>query len=223
MSHAVELIANAISPVEAPAPEVPSAHGICCVTGAETECVPRATVMDNGFTGQALLRAPLSPWVSVVAARTLRYRPERSSSWWCDGSRFVALRRPDVRRLVIEEPPTATRWVGYVTTSYKKHGALTAPVNVSPRAVWMFELVLADCSDRAWLAEAWARLRAMQDAGWPRPVLETLMPASGLLTRLDWRVWDDFERWARPHAQGGRYRLLCYLLPSRDERQAMAA
>lgn len=222
MSHAVELIAGALSLDEAPMPASASSRGVCCVTGAETDCVPRASIMDNGFTGQALLRAPLSPWLSVAAARTLRYRPERSSSWWCDGAGFVALRRPDVRRLVIDEPTTATRWAGYVTTSYKKHGSLTAPVNVSPRAVWMFEQIAADMTDRGWAEDAWTRLRAMQDAGWPRPVLEDLNPSPWLLSKCGWPTWRDFAAWAQPHVAGGRYRLLCYLLPSKDELTAAA-
>jgi len=217
MNHAVELIASALSLDTAPRPEGDVTRGVCCVTGVETECLPRKLVMDKGFTGQALLRAPLSPWLSVAAARVLRYRPERSSSWWCNGQAFVALRRPDVRRLVIDEPPTAARWAGYVTTSYKKHGSLTTPVNTVSRAVWMFEQIPADCSDRAWVNDAWARLRAMQDAGWPRPVLEDLRPSAWLLGKLGWPPWRDFEAWARPHVEGGRYRLLCYLLPSKEE------
>jgi hypothetical protein len=218
--HAVALLASALSLNAAPGPETAPTRAVCCVTGLEGPCVPRGAVMDNGFTQQAQLRAPLSPWLSVDAARVLRYRPERSSSWWCDGATFLPLRRPDVRRFVIEAPPTSVRWAGYVTTSYKKHGAFGAPVNVEGRAVWLFETRLADCSDRSTVVETWARLRAMQDAGCPRPVLETLDASPWLIGKLGAARWLAFERWARPRVQGGLYQLCSYLLPSKDERRA---
>jgi hypothetical protein len=216
MDHAVELLgASKASP---PLQDVDGdrVFGICCITGKETECVDRGAFLGKSFTAQSELRAPMSPLIGVTAARVLSYRPERGSSWWCDGKMFVPLRRVDVRERVLC-PIGADRWAGYATTSYKKHGALRAPVNTGKRRVWLFENVLADLSDEAWAFECWKRLTDMQLAGWPRPVLEDLDPSPGMMIKLALKGWTEFERWARRYRESGAYQFLCYLLPSQKE------
>lgn len=216
MAHAVELIA-ATSP-SPPLPEVEGERttGICCVTGVETECIPRRDFLGHSFTAQSELRAPLSPLIGVGAARVMSYRPERGSSWWCDGNTFVPLRRLDVRERVLHHIEV-TQWAAYATTSYKKHGALRAPVNTGSRRVWLFENALADCTDVGFVSECWQRLTTMQGYGWPRPVLEDLQPSPGLMSKLALKGWTDFERWARRYQVSGTYQFLCYLLPSQKE------
>jgi hypothetical protein len=211
MAHAVELIAACL-----PAVEQSTERGICCVTGSEADCIPRGDVFGKSFTAQSELLAPLSPLIGVAAARALSHRPERSSSWWCDGRVFVPLRRTDVRERVLNHVEAA-QWCGYATTSYKKHGSLRAPVNTGRRRVWLFESVFADCSDVVWIADCWERLTDMQSEGWPRPVLEDLDPSPGMLAKLSVRDWLPFERWARRYQSAGAYKFLCYLLPSQKE------
>jgi hypothetical protein len=211
MDHATDLIAACL-----PNSEQITVRGICCVTGRETDCIPRGDAFGKSFTAQAELRAPTSALIGVAAARALSYRPERSSSWWCDGKTFVPLVRADVRERVLRHVD-ADRWAGYATTSYKKHGALRAPVNTSSRRVWLFENMLADMSDATFVEECWGRLTEMQKAGWVRPVLESLDPSPGLLAKLGALWWMKFEQWARPFAKGQTYQFLCYLLPSQKD------
>lgn len=211
--HAVDLIASAIGIATFGAEG--GETGICCVTGEVTECIPRDLLLGRSFTAQALLRAPGSNRLGMKAATTLRHKPARNSSWWCDGESFIPLRRVNVREMVLR-PRLAPAWAGYATTSYKKHGALLAPVNTGTRAMWLFETSIVDCQPGA-TVEAWARLREMQDAGWPRPVLEDLDPSPWLLAKLDSRAWMRFESWARPRMLSPLYRFLCYLLPSKNE------
>lgn len=213
--HAVTLLASSLTELEAPTPKAESA-GICCVTGEPQAAMARADILGKSFTNQAVLRAPMSPLIGIDAARVLRFGPARKGSWICDGETFTPLRRQAVRTRVLGGV-TAPRWAGYITTSYKKHGALLAPVNTGGSQRWLFETEIADCSDRASIADAWERLRAMREAGWPRPVLEDLSPSPWLLGKLGPLGWLSFERWARPHFRGVTYRLLCYLLPSQEE------
>lgn len=119
------------------------------------------------------------------------------------------------RALVIDAPPLWP-WAGYVTTSYKKHGALRALVNHNSTQRWLFEMDVVDCSDRAKVADWWERLRSTRVAGIPRPVIETLDCSVHLMSKHA-ALWREFERWARPRVNAPLYRLLTYLLPSEEE------
>jgi hypothetical protein len=171
----------------------------------------------------------MSDRVGLAAWRVLTYtvvhtnpakqrdlRPLQQSSWICDGEAVMPLDRQAVRRHVLDGV-VAAQWAGYVTTSYKKHGVLRAPVNTGRRQVWLFELLLVDCSDRPAVASMWERLRVAQDAGIPRPLIESLDIAPAYMAKIGWRLWRDFEVWARPRYRSPLYLFLTYLLPSREE------
>ncbi len=210
---AIDLIARAL-----PAQSTPDdlQDGICCVTGQSTATVPRKLVIKSSFTNLDCLRAPLSDRAGLAAWRVLNYPPARQSSWICDGVTFRKLTRVDVRGLVLSGV-SAEAWAGYITTSHKKHGVLWTPVNQGNRQVWLFETLLVDCTDRVAVADHWQRLRAAQDAGVSRPLMESLEIYPGYIEKVGWRNWTAFERWARPRLQSPLYRLLVYLLPSKEE------
>lgn len=213
---AIDLIAGAL-PSETP-PEEPT-PGLCCVTGAECATIARKHVVKPSFTNLDLLRAPQSDRAGVAAWRVLNHAPARQSLWWCDGHELRLLKRVDVRALVLDGV-TASQWCGYATTSYKKHGALRAPVNSGARQLWLYEMLVVDCSDRDQVAETWARLRTAQDAGIPRPLIEALDIAPAYMAKIGWRIWRDFEAWARPRMKSPLYQFLTYLLPSQEELKA---
>jgi len=223
---AIDLIAAALPPE--PPPET-SEEGVCCVTGALCQTVARRHAILDSFTGLDLLRAPMSDRVGVAAWRVMTYSvphhdptkkrdlcPLRQSHWVCDGRTVEYMDRKQVRGAVLDGL-AAAQWAGYVTTSYKKHGSLLAPVNTYGRQVWLWETRRVDCSDRVAVADTWARLRAAQDAGIPRPLIEHLDIAPGYMAKIGWRVWRDFEAWARPRMRSPLYEFLTYLLPSMEE------
>lgn len=223
---AIDLIAAAL-PQETP-PEPPT-EGVCCVTGATCPTINRKHVIKPSFTNLDLLAAPGSDRVGVAAWRVMTHSvphedpakkrdraPLRQSHWLCDGRTVDYMDRQGVRQMVLSGV-SAPCWAGYVTTSYKKHGALLAPVNTCGRAVWLWETRLVDCTDRAAVADTWARLRAAQDAGIPRPLIEHLDIAPGYMAKIGWRVWRDFEAWARPRTLSPLYQFITYLLPSQEE------
>lgn len=220
MSHAALLIGQALDLAD---PDYPTevaalarAPGRCCLTGADGETVPRKEVLGKSFVDGALLAAPDSDRLGLPAALALRYKWERMSSWICTADAFRRLDRQGVRAAVLSDPP-ATPWAGYATTSYKKHGALRAPVNGPGRAVWLFENRRVDCSDRAQLAEWWGILSTARRDGLPRPVIEDLEPGAKCLADYGLARWLEFEAWARPRKRAALYALLCYLLPSEEE------
>ncbi len=218
--HPVNLIARALSPDDPDRPASPDgiALGTCCVTGEECNTVPRRAVLGRSFTDGATLAAPASPRIGLDAYTALRYKWERMSSWRCDGETFLRLDRLGVRNAVLNPVPVPRRpWAGYATTSYKKHGALRAPVNDATSAVWLFESRLVDCSDPRRVQAWWQCLIGAQRRGFSRPVLETLDCPPVLLRQGGLREWLAFERWARPRYRSALYAFLCYLLPSKKE------
>jgi hypothetical protein len=216
----IDLIASALPP-ETP-PETP-VDGVCCVTGATCPTVSRRHVIKPSFTNLDFLRAPDSDRAGVAAWRALTYKWERMSSWTCNGKTFERLDRKGVREHVLTRDEILAPCAYYATTSYKKHGALLAPANPPGRRVWLFEMRLVDCSDLNAVADMWARLRAAQDAGIPRPLIEHLDIAPGYMGKIGWRVWRDFEAWARPRMLSPLYEFLTYLLPSQEELKCSAA
>lgn len=219
--HTIHLIASAIASEAREQPPPPIEPGICAVSGEHaSRCIHRRHLLGKSFTSQSLLRAPSSQHVSVDAWAALTYRPERQSSWWCDGSMFTALNRAGVRSLIIDHPPSSPRWAGYITTSYKKHGALLAPINSGSRAVWQFELIRVDCSDRVTLLEWWQHLRRAQDQGISRAAMTSLEISPGILAHLGLPAWQAFREWAADKYRSALYSLLVYLLPSLEEIKA---
>lgn len=202
-------------------------EGVCCVLGTIEPCIDRSHAVKPSFTNLDLLRAPNSDRVSVRAWRALTHSvpaaegkkrdtfPLMQSSWVCDGKNVIYLNRQAVRSLVLDGV-SADRWCGYVTTSYKKHGCLRAPVNRGGSQRWLFELNVVDCSDRSKVADWWERLRTTREAGIRRPVIETLDCSVQLMAK-HLLVWRGFEPWARTRHQSPLYRFLTYLLPSQEE------
>jgi len=216
--NAMDLIAGALDPL-AP-PETPQ-EGVCCVTGERGPTIARKHVIKPSFTSCDLLRCPGSDRASVSAWRTLTYKWERMSSWICDGAAFTRLDRQGVRAHVLAEEAPGLPTVCYATTSYKKHGSLLTPVNGLGSRVWVFETRLVDCTNRARVSDIWGRLRAAQDAGIARPLIESLDISPSYMGRLGWRVWQEFDKWARPLMRSPLYVFLTYLLPSKAELKAM--
>jgi len=212
---ALELVSDAIGD-DAEALPCTLEDGICCFTGVQGPTVPRGKLVSNSFTARDLMRRPDSGRVGVPAWRALRYRPQRMSSWLCAGGKFHKLDRKGIRDQIlngVNEYP----WAGYVTTSYKKHGALVAPVNSGGSQLWRFEAVTVDCSDRKRLAEWWEHLNHWLRAGIVRSVLESgrcspyAIKCAGVQEAL------AFDRWAADKWRSPLYQFLCYLLPSQEE------
>ncbi len=210
-------------------PPEPAKLGLCCVLGTEGPSIDRKHAIKTSFTNLDLLRAPNSDRVSLAAWRVLTHSepaaegkkrdtfPLMQSSWFVSHEMgLVKLDRIGVRRLVIEGIRAQGPWAGYVTTSYKKHGALRAPLNTGEPQRWLFELDVVDCSDRQKVQDWWQIMRATRTAGIPRPVMESLDCSVHLMSK-HLRLWLDFERWARDKWQSPLYRFLTYLLPSQEE------
>jgi hypothetical protein len=197
------------------------------------ETIDRKYGILSSFTNFDLLRAPNSDRIGLDAWRVLTYRvphpggkkrelrPLQQSSWLCDGKSVELLDRSGVRKNVLNGVITKC-WAGYATTSYKKHGALRAPVNSGKQQMWLWETVLVDCTDRAVVGEYWRMMRSAQDAGIHRPLIESLDISPGYIAKLGWRRWRDFEHWARPRHRSVLYRFIVYLLPSMEELKNVA-
>jgi hypothetical protein len=143
--------------------------------------------------------------------------PERQACWWCDGKEFRIVRKPEMRKIVLDGSPT-TPWAMWITTSYKKHGSVRARVNRAGFGVIAFDERLVDTS-KDWLVNQWwENLNAALAAGISRTVIETLDCPAHIMRECTLPVWMAFEHWARPVHQSSLYALLCYLLPSKEER-----
>lgn len=214
-----DLIASAIKAEWEELPEAPS-RGICCVTAAECDTIARKHCIGPSFTDHGTLRAPGSLRIGVAAYQALKYKWERMSLWWCDGETFRRLNRQDARELIIGAGYASPAWSGFVTTSYKKHGCLRAPVNTGGRAVWLFDSVLVDCTDHARLSVWWETMRQAQRDGIGRQSMETLDIPVGILAQIDQCAWVKYRSWASDKIRAPLYQLLCYLLPSQEELKA---
>ncbi|GBL46269.1 hypothetical protein SFMTTN_2082 [Sulfuriferula multivorans] len=216
--HAVDLIYSALDPDNPEYPVLPGdpVDGICCITGQSGPCLPRKSLLGPSFTTGDLLALPGGTQVGVAAYVALKYKWERMGAWICDGKTFRRLDRQGVRAAVLGAVPKRP-WAGFATTSYKKHGALLAPVNNRDRNVWLWNVEHIDCSDREQVVELWDALNAALRAGIGRTVIESLDCPAWLLERIGLDVWLAFVRWARPHHKSGLYRFLTYLLPSQEE------
>jgi len=215
--HAVNLIAQAIRTSEdCPALPCEPADGLCAVTGERGPCVPRKMLLGKSFTNADLLAAPESDMVSSDAYIALKYKWERMSSWWTDGHIFRRLKRTDCREIILQGSEN-TPWAMYITTSYKKHGAMKAPVNAAGFGTVLFENRLVDISEDWVVADWWERLNAALHAGIGRTVIESLDCPAHIMRKATLPLWMEFERWARPRHNSALYALLTYLLPSKEE------
>jgi hypothetical protein len=189
--------------------------GLCCVTGIECDTFPKSTGIKPSFTQLDLLLAPDSERIGVDAFKCLNYRPLRSC-WHVDESGLAEANKALARSVIFSESRQSP-WAMYMTTSYKKHGVLRAPVNTGNQCRILFENVIADFSNRSEVKAWWDTLRAVQDAGLPRSVIESVDIDVYLINKLGWRMCEDFRAWATPKKASPLYQFLAYLLPSKEE------
>lgn len=223
--HAIDLLAASLDNDHIPPHGEQVAHGTCCITAADGPSIPRAALLHKSFTDGRDLLAPGSDRVGLNAWKAFMwneprgkrgFHPERMSSWLCTADKFTCLDRAGVRAAVLGDPPPVP-WAGYATTSYKKHGALRAPVNTTSTCLWLFETRVVDCTDRARVASYWRELTGWQAAGISRPILETLDCPVHVLRKIGMNTWMTFFEWALPIHRSPLYAFLCYLLPSKKE------
>ena len=215
--HSIILIAAGLSEEEAPLPGVVSEIERCCVTGEMLQCVPRRLVIKDAFSNYDLLKAPGSEFVSVDAYRVLRHRPERMSSWFCDGEHFSKITRKEVREIVLNMRYPNRPWSMYVTTSYKKHGSLWTRVNSGVKRIVRFEQIDVDLSDHGFVMDTWNRIYRERMSGMSRRTIETLRCPIHVLSNHGIVRWMSFYDWALPRITSPVYNFLGYLLPSKEE------
>jgi hypothetical protein len=227
---AYNLISQALRREQKDLPPLPyeSIEAVCCVSGERTRCLKRKDVLGKTFTNGDVLKAPDSQYAGVDvfyawyygyyanAGKKREKRPERMSSWFCDGETFEELDRQGVRDKVLSELMPDV-WAGYATTSYKKHGSLLAPVNSGQKRVWLFEEQRVDCSDYDKMMDWWDVLNEALRSGFGRSILESLECPPYLISKIGVKAWIAFEQWARDKWQSSLYAFLCYLLPSQEE------
>ena len=212
--HALQLIGRQIKEHWKPLPAEPTKQ-TCCVSGDFCDCVPRKKTFSAAFTAQSLLAVPESQYVSAEIWQAMKYRPTRSS-WVISESGFQKLTRINAREYVLDNqlsPP----WAGYISTSYKKHGGLIAPLNSASKAVWLFEMIPVDCSDKEKVSRWYAILDGALRNGINRPIIESLDISPLYIPKIGVEKWMKFEAWAKPKINDPLYKFLTYFLKSQAE------
>lgn len=185
---------------------------VCCLTGTRQKCIQRKDCIGENFTTQSVFAAPDSDSIGVRAFFALKHGKESLSSWIVSEDALVLLNRTEALSMILC-PPTTKRWAAYITTSYKKHGCLVAPVNNQGSARVAFETEVVDIHGPTPANEIYSRLRYFMDAGIPRAALQ-----GGPIDDLAGGpplIWIEFKRWSDPLAKSGLYRLVSHLLPGR--------
>lgn len=217
MTTAFDLIAESIRDEWVKLPCEP-VEGTCAVTGrTRMLCIPIKKAISGNFVGWNELADPNSDLVGITAYQTLKFRPERSSSWVVskeDG--FRKLRRVEVRPLVLDGVDSQ-EWSGFVTTSYKKHGAFRSTVNNSRYGVWRFDDMRVDCSNIEKVKQWWDILNGYIHKGISRNCLERGDIDQWAVKKVGPLECYNFTKWANPRSTNPLYRFLCYLLPSQEE------
>ncbi len=231
--HATDLIAACLTDDQKePLPEA-AQNGICCVSGAETETIARKHLFGSNFCDLNLLACPESPRVGVNVWYAFQFgaygvdvesgetkkrkkKPEMQACWWTDGETFRETGKAQTREMVLRGV-TSKHWAGWVTTSYKKHGALRSPVNGASFGSWGFDDLLVRANNQADVLAMWRKLRDAQSNGIGRPGIETLDIPIPIMLKIGVTFCNDFLTWAQPRYQSPLYQFLTYLLPSQDE------
>jgi len=213
-----KLISDSIKDIHIELPAEP-VEETCSVTGENTFCIPRKKLFSSNFTEQPKLQCPGSQFVSIEAYQSLKYKKERMSSWIATKDKFTPLKRLDVRPLVLSGTGSDI-WAGWVTTSYKKHGAFRARINTVGQVIWAFDEMLVDCSDIKDVNNIYNQLVMYLKKGFSRTTLETLTCPGFVILRAGLQQWLEVEAWAKPLYKSNLYKFLCYLLPSQDELKA---
>ena len=187
---------------------------VCCISGELCPCIERRLLIGESFTTQGTFMAPDSDHVSVNAWYAFKHRPERAGNWFCDGEQFVSMNRAEVREKILLGFADQKRpWAMYVTTSFKKHGSLVAPVNQPGLFAVGFETEVAVCHQQL--------VQIFNDdlLYWQRSgIVRSDLQAGRIMDtrQADTAAVIHFDR----HAQGRRhmplYKMLAYLLPWKD-------
>jgi hypothetical protein len=229
--HAANLIASAVRGTDL-CPELPCQpvpDQICVVTGEVGPCLPKKEVVLSTSTDYSWFLAPMSEWAGVDVFQAWncglikdgakrRSCFERGACWWTDGKEFCVIKRAEIRKIVLDGSPSVP-WAMWVTTSYKKHGSIRSPVNHSDRGIIGFDELRVDVSDSSRVLDWWQHLNMALAANIGRTVIESLNCPSHLIRTIGAAEWIRFEKWARPKYMSPVYKLLCYLLPSKEERE----
>lgn len=224
MIHPVHLVAAAIARPPLPAEPV---EAVCAVTGAVGPCIPRRLVVPDSNCDQFLFAAPHSEFVHVDVhaawyfgelkeGRKRQTCPERQASWWCDGREFrILATKAEIVQILLDGSPSAP-WAMWITRTKKKHGSVRTRTNTGLYGQVGFEDLVVDASDPEKVSAWWATLRAAQDAGIWRSVMQTLDCPVHVMRKIGPGVWLDFEAWARTRCRSRLYALLTYLLPNKE-------
>lgn len=223
--HTVELFTESIKEhhIELPCEPV---KAVCAITGHETDCIPRKYVISDGFTNQTLLEAGDSPYMSVAAFQSLKFRPQRSS--WVvvkneSETVFTPLKRAGVRDVLMNEFngidfwDGKTIWACYASTTGKKHGALYAPINSGRSAFFAKDAERINCTDTAEVIDWYSRLDRYLRLGIGRKVLESLDGNRFLIKKIGLKLWNEFYSWASDKYRSTLWKFLIFLLPSQAE------
>lgn len=215
--HTAALIASALRKTgEAEKFDGPS--GICCLTGTDGPSIPRKTLFGKSFTAQNLFQAPDSDRVSVDAAIALSYKWERMSCWFVTENEFRRIEKKSARSIILNKEYPNGYWAAYITTGYKKHGALTTPVNYgNKRVIWGFDEQNVNLSDDAEFRSMYDTLMDAKRSGLPQTVLETLEADPRLIDQFGVRRWIDLKKRYEVCRLSNLYRFVLYLLPSKEE------
>lgn len=226
--NSIDVIYSALPSVDLP--ETPT-EGVCCVTGQKTTTVSRSHGIKPTFTNLDILKAPSSDRIGIKAFSVITYSiptegkkvalaPLRQSHWLAVKGAAMQYfkKKEEIRPYALGDKTPDAEWCLYVTTSYKKHGALFAPVNIpknGDRRI-LFEQQIVDLAPefiRSW----WERLRKAQDEGIPRPVIESGEAGPALIRNVGVQKWKEFHNFAHDKIKNRTYQFLVYLLPSQEE------
>ena len=220
--HPVELIANAIKDYHEIEIPKKTELDICCVTGEKCQTISRKEVLSSNFTNYDILKSPESDRIGIAATMSLKYRPERSS-WFVNEKEFIRFDKNLFRDMFLNGVKKSKYWAIYITTSYKKHGALVTKINscsngnIRKYGYWRFEQLNVDASDGQKNKFWYNKISEAMENGIGRTIIESLECPPFLIKKIGISKWIEFEKWARNKYQSPLYKLCCYLLPSQKE------
>jgi hypothetical protein len=229
--HTIDLLSAAMeSGTASSLHEIPSnikiEKGMCCVTGEYTDTIPRKKILGTSFCDANLFVAPDSNRIGVKVWQVFMFgepspgkkrikKPEMQACWFCDRNRFVEVKKPAIRKIVLKGVNDKA-WACWVTTSYKKHGSLRSPVNKKKFGRIGFDEIIVD-TDTPLRTEIWTKLREAQNIGIGKPALKALDMPIGFIGKIGVKVWLEYKSWALSLYQSSLYKLLWELLPSQAE------
>jgi len=134
----------------------------------------------------------------------------------CSRGKFVRVDKNIIRDVLFNGFSDAP-WSMFVTTTYKKHGALRCPVNTGSHGYIGFDEAVIDCRDRDYCVEVYEHVFAAFARGANRNDLESLRPSKWTLKALGIKGWQEYKTWAEDKVESPLYQFCVYLLPPRKE------